>query len=74
MKTIEEVKAKFQQALVAENTFSGQTTLQVKKESLIELLSFLKGVPGFTNLTDLTVCRLCDRDKSDLFSSESDNI
>lgn len=56
MQTVEavaELKAKHGHAIVKETEFCGEITLEVRKESLIEILSFLKHT-GYEVLMDLT--------------------
>lgn len=59
MKTLEavqELKTKYGQAIIREIDFCGEITLEIHKESLVEVLSFLKQTPalGYEVLMDLT--------------------
>jgi NADH-quinone oxidoreductase subunit C len=59
MKTAEAVqnlKAKWKQAVVNESDFLGEKTLEVRKDNLIDVLAFFKQTPnpGFEVLMDLT--------------------
>jgi NADH-quinone oxidoreductase subunit C len=53
---LQELKSKYGQAILKENDFCDEITLEVRKESLIEILSFLKQnpQPGYEVLMDLT--------------------
>lgn len=50
------LKEKFNARIIKETEFRGETTVEVKKEGLIELLTYLKQrpYPGFEVLMDLT--------------------
>lgn len=53
---VQALKEKFNQAILQERECCDQITLEVKKENLVEMLSFLKQAPspGFEVLMDLT--------------------
>lgn len=53
---IKNIQSQWQMGIIEEINFHGETTLQVNKKNLIDILTFLKGTPepGFTVLTDLT--------------------
>lgn len=53
---VEELKAKFGQSLLREEEYCGQISLEVHKESLVDILSFLKQTPapGYEVLMDFT--------------------
>lgn len=54
--TVNDLKANFGPQIIEQENFLGQTTLELRKESLIEVLRFLKESPsaGYTVLMDLT--------------------
>ncbi len=53
---VQKLKAKFTNVVVSEVIFHGQTTLEIRKEDLINVLTFLKEAldPGYEVLMDLT--------------------
>lgn len=53
---VEQIKSKFGQAVLSEIHFRGESTLEIQKDKLIELLRFLKNDPkmGYEVLMDLT--------------------
>lgn len=57
MKTFEvvqQIKLRFSDAIAAEQEFLGETSLEIKKASLKEVLAFLKRNAGYRVLMDLT--------------------
>jgi len=54
MQAVETLKEKFSESILNESICAGQTTVQVKKESLVDLLLFLKSDFNFRKLIDLT--------------------
>lgn len=51
---VEELKTKYGHAIIRESDCCSQITLEVRKEHLIEVLSFLKETLGYEVLMDLT--------------------
>lgn len=53
---VQQLKEKLAHAIITEVTFHGETTLEVHKDNLIEVLTFLKQAPGpgYEVLMDLT--------------------
>lgn len=53
---VQQLKAKLGNAVIQENDFLGETTLEVRKQNLKDVLGFLKNSsgPGFEVLMDLT--------------------
>ena len=51
---VSEIQTKFSGSILKEIHFLKETTLELRKENLREVLSFLKGAPGFEVLMDLT--------------------
>lgn len=56
LEAIQELKSKYGPAILRESECCGQNTLEIRKENLIEMLSFLKQTPapGYEVLMDLT--------------------
>lgn len=55
LEAVEELKAKYSEAIIKETSYCDEITLEIRKESLIEVLSSLKQAPmGYEVLVDLT--------------------
>lgn len=61
---VQELKKHMESALISEELFLGETTLEVKKENLIQVLTFLKqSSAGYEVLMDLTAVDYLEPEK-----------